>query len=226
MVCEQDALCGPGTQGFSKQYWDHNYSAPKTMDGIFNAREQAAYTYHMLRSEFVEIGSIVDLGFGLGHLFEAMMAAFVPHTAVGIEPSAHAFHTVKRRSISPVSSTELSLYQTDLLTWCTTEEGQKPFDLGICSSVFQYLTDPEMHAILPLLARRVRYLYFSVPTDVELAYQKKHLGLDDTYAFSRTKEVYREALRPHFTIISKRIVESKVHFDFRNTAFDDDLFRF
>lgn len=227
---------GPGASGFTRQYWTENYDAPETMDGIYNATRQAAALKAQFDAEYVEIGSLIDFGFGLGHLFRAMIDAFVPHTVVGIEPSPHAFDHVQRRSLSRVSTTEITLLPTDLYTWCHygaskgvskgASKNDEPFDLGICTSVFQYLSDSELAAVMPLLARRVQYLYLTVPTDEELEYQCRELDLDDRYAFSRTREEYRDLLRAHFAIISNRLLESKVYFDTETSSFNDLLFRF
>lgn len=216
---------GPGAKGFSRQYWLDNYDAPETMDGIFNAKEYAQATRQLFVDERIHVSQLVALGFGLGHLFREMLVAFHPYEAVGIEPSAHAFHSVKPAQLRAGLHTQLTLEQTDLVSWCDLPPPQEPFDLGLCSSVFQYLADEEIEMALPVMARRIKYLFFSVPTDIELAFQAKHLDLDDTYAFSRPKERYLEWLSDHFTIVSRRILESKVHFNLRNSPFNDDLFR-
>lgn len=219
---------GPGASGFTHQYWNENYDAPETMDGIYNATRQAAAIKAQFDAEYVEIGSLIDFGFGLGYLFRAMIKAFIPHTVVGIEPSPYAFDLLRSRRLIDVTTTEVTLLPTDLFTWCHHVEPMEvePFDLGICTSVFQYLSDPELAAVVPVLARRVKYLYLTVPTDEELAYQSRELDLDDRYAFSRTREEYRNLLRNHFAIISNRLLESKVHFDVETSSFNDLLFRF
>jgi hypothetical protein len=219
---------GPGAGGFTRQYWADTYDAPETMDGIYNATRQAAALKAQFDAEYVEIGSLFDFGFGLGYLFRAMINAFIPHTVVGIEPSPHAFALMQNDRLSDVSTTDVTLLPTDLFTWCHHGERAEvePLDLGICTSVFQYLSDPELVAVVPLLAQRVKYLYLTVPTDEELEYQSRELDLDDRYAFSRTREEYRDLLREHFAIISNRLLESKVHFDVETSSFNDLLFRF
>lgn len=219
---------GPGAAGFSLQYWEENYAEPATMDGIYNARRQAAALKAQFDAEYVEIGSLIDFGFGLGYLFRAMIDAFLPHTVVGIEPSAHAFAQVEKQQLSTIESTEITLLPVDILTWCqqTRHAADEPFDLGICTSVFQYLSDPEMARIVPILAQRVKYLYFTVPTDVELQYQSVEFDYVDRYALSRTRDEYRAALGEHFTIVSNRLLESKVHFDEDTSSFNDLVFRF
>jgi len=215
-----------GAKGFSKDYWDTNYSSPDEMDGIGNAANHAKYMKAIFELDFIDISSVCDLGFGLGHLFEEVLKAFIPYRAVGIEPSKHVFEQVKKRGISPVESTSLKLYNLDLLSWCESDRFKKHFDLGICTSVFQYLTDEEVRAILPILSKRVKYMYFSVPTNKELDRQIEDLDFKDEYAIRRSRSWYQKEIKKHFTFVSNRLLESKHHFNEENTFFTDLLFRF
>ncbi|MFP5385353.1 MAG: class I SAM-dependent methyltransferase [Bacteriovoracia bacterium] len=212
--------------GFDKTYWDKNYSDPMSMDGIGNAKDHAHYLKSFLTIEHVDISTIIDLGFGYGHLFREMLKTFIPHMAVGIEPSPYAFKKVKIDKLRPVESTELKLFQEDLLTWCRTKRKENTFDLGICTSVFQYLTDKELKEIIPILAKRIKYLYLTVPTDIELGRQVSELEFKDEYAIHRSREKYQKLLRPHFTFVSSRVLESKHFFDEKSTSFTDLLYRY
>lgn len=211
---------------FDKTYWDKNYADPMSMDGIVNARDHARYLKSFLAIEHVDISSIVDLGFGYAHLFREMNKTFIPHTAVGIEPSPYAFKKAKPDKLRPVESTDLKLYQEDIKTWCRTERKNNKFDLGICTSVFQYLTDKEIKEVLPVLAKRIKFLYFTVPTNIELGRQVSELEFKDEYAIHRTRDKYQRLIRPHFTFISSRILESKSYFNEETTPFTDLLFRY
>jgi hypothetical protein len=211
---------------FDKTYWDKNYSDPMAMDGIGNARDHVRYLQAYLSLEHVDVSTIVDLGFGYGHLFREMLRAFKPHTAVGIEPSPYAFKKARPDKLRPVPSTELRLYEEDLLTWCRTNRRENKFDLGICTSVFQYLSDRDLKEIIPVLARRIKHLYLTVPTDVELGRQVSELEFRDEYARHRSRERYQRLLRPHFTFVSARVLESKHFYDEETTPFTDLLYRF
>lgn len=216
-----------GAQGFAKEYWDKNYSEPEEMDGLANAKEHAQYLEAFFKLDQVDISSVIDFGFGLGYLFEEVIKAFMPYKAKGIEPSSHAFSTFKKRYESPADSMKFSLQKIDLVSWCAKRtQKSKYFDLGVCTSVFQYLSAEEIDFVLPVLSRQVKYLYFSVPTDVELDRQIFELDFFDEYALRRSKEFYLEKLSPHFTVIGTRILESKHHFDEESTSFTDYLFRF
>jgi hypothetical protein len=211
---------------FDKTYWDKNYSDPMSMDGIGNAKEHVRYLKAFLAVEHVDVSSIVDLGFGYAHLFREMLRAFRPHTAVGIEPSPYAFKKAKPDKLRPVPSTDLKLFEEDLITWCRTNRKENKFDLGICTSVFQYISDKDLKEIIPILAKRIKYLYLTVPTDVELGRQVSELEFKDEYAIHRSREKYQKLLKPHFTFVSARVLESRSYFDEESTHFTDLLYRF
>jgi hypothetical protein len=214
--------------GFTKEYWDINYATPEEMDNIVNAKEHALYMQALFNLEYLEIESVIDLGFGLGYLFSEVLKVFNPYRAYGIEPSEFPYQTVVKKGIAPNASTKLILDNIDLVTWAQKKDAkiEKKFDLGLCTSVFQYLTDEEIKIVLPIMAKRIRYLYFSVPTDKELKRQIEEVEFKDEYAIHRTKEKYFKLISPHFTFISSRMLESKIHFDESTTHFTDLLFRF
>jgi trans-aconitate methyltransferase len=198
-----------------------------SMDGIGNAKDHVKYLKAFLSVEHVDISTIIDLGFGYGHLFKEMMKTFIPHRAVGIEPSPYAFKKAKIDKLKPVQSTDLKLFETDIVSWCRLPHKKNlEFDLGICTSVFQYISDKDLKEIIPVLAQRIKYLYLTVPTDVELGRQVSELEFKDEYAIHRTREKYQKILNPHFTFVSARVLESKVHFNEDNTSFSDLLYRF
>lgn len=212
---------------FDKTYWDDNYSQPKSMDGIGNANDHAKYLKWFLRLEMVDVSSIIDLGFGYGYLFQAMLKTFIPYKACGIEPSKYAFDKATSRKLKPVESTKLQLFNESIEDWCERKEtAQNRFDLGICTSVLQYLSDEEILKIMPVLSRRIKYLYLTVPTDIELKRQVEELEFDDKYALKRTQDQYHRMIGEHFTAISSKLWESKFYFNAETTLFTDLLYRF
>lgn len=226
MHLDRTVKSGPGAAGFPHTFWCENYAEPETMDGIYNARRRAKALHALFHSEYIEISSLIDLGFGLGYLFKEMIDVFMPLTAVGIEPSTHAFERVRSTQLTAVETVQVSLEQIDIVKWGESVCPWSPFDLGICTSVFQYLSDPEIESILPTLSERVRYLYFSVPTDRELQFLMEEFDFTDQYAYRRSRDEYRTMLRDHFTIVSNRLLESKVHFSESTTEFTDFFYRF
>lgn len=214
---------------FEAKYWRENYAEPETMDGIFNANRHAAYLKACFELEYVHVTSIIDFGFGLGHLFDKMLETFLPARAYGLEPSGHAYRIATKRGLTTVPGMKLELVQEDLETWALREGKRKrarPFDLGLCTSVLQYLETPVLEAVVPVIARRVRWLYLTVPTDRELDRQIEEEGFRDEYAIRRSQAEYQRVLSPHFTFVSARLVESRAFHDEGTTPFSDLLFRF
>lgn len=206
---------------FGPDYWRINYREPETMDGIGNADRHADYLRSLFALDDIQIRSVIDLGFGLGYLFRAVLETFKPYAAYGIEPSTHAFTRARQ---GPLRETGAKLENIDLQTWAG--RPSRTYDLGICTSVLQYLSDADLRRCLPVMAKRIRYLYVTVPTDVELVRQARELDFRDPFALRRSRQAYRRRLGAHFTFVSSRLLESKVHFDEWNTPFTELLFRF
>jgi SAM-dependent methyltransferase len=216
-----------GSTGFSEQYWKTNYSEPATMDGIGNAKEHCRYLKALLALDHIDISSIIDFGCGTGHLFKEMLKTFIPYKAMALEPSPSAYQKLKQKNLIPVESTNLQIHQVDISNWCHQKRfNKKRFDLGLCTSVLQYMTKKEIEECLPIMAQRVKYLYLTVPTDIELIKQVEELDFKDPYAKSRTRAWYQKVLSRSFTFIGARVYESKYHFNEQNSHFSDQLFRY
>lgn len=216
-----------GSQGFGQDYWDENYSEPLEMDNIGNAREHMRYLKAVFQLEQVDINSVIDLGFGLGHLFEEAIKEFTPYRATGIEPSEFAFKSTQDRLKRPDEVHKFKMSNIDLVSWSKNiKDSDKVYDLGICTSVFQYLNDEEIQLVLPIMARQIKFLYFSVPTDLEYKRQLSEYEFFDQFAIHRKREKYLKWIRPYFTFVGTRILESKHHFDDDSTHFKEQLFRF
>ena len=197
------------------------------MDGVANAEEHIRYIKSFFDLEMIEVDSISDLGFGLGYMFQEALKIFQPVHAYGIEPSKPAYQEVVRRNLQKKFKGKLTLKNVDLHTWCLQNFKTEPHaSLGFCTSVFQYLSENEIDDILPVLARRVKYLYFSVPTNIELKRQVAELGYKDIYAQKRSKVWYQKKIRPHFTFVSNRLLESRHFYDEKNTPLGELLFRY
>jgi SAM-dependent methyltransferase len=214
-------------KSFDKKYWELNYSEPETMDCIGNAKEHTQYIKSFFELELIDVSSIIDLGCGYGYLFQKMLKAFLPYKACAIEPSKHALDKARSRKLKPVESTELILLNESINSWCC-DRADSPklrYDLAICTSVFQYLPEKDLKIILPILARRVKFFYLTVPTDKELDRQIEDLDFDDTYAKRRTRQFYRKLMNENFTNISSKLWESKFYFTEDTTLFTDLLYR-
>lgn len=212
--------------GFDEEYWKANYSEPETMDGIGNAKQHVDFMQATFALEHIDISSIIDLGFGYGHLFQKAMKAFIPYKACGIEPSTFAFEKASQRKLKPVESTTLKLYNESLDQWCArADSSQNQFDLGICTSVFQYLTNEQLDFIIPTMSRRIKYLYLTVPTDKELDKQVTDLDFYDRYALKRPRSFYHKKMKGHFVNVGNKVWESQFYFDEETTFFSDLVYR-
>ena len=212
---------------FESIYWKENYAKPQTMDGIGNAKEHARYMKAIFDLDLIDISSVVDLGFGLGYLFKEVLKTFKPYKALGIEPSTYAYKKVTSRSWNQDYIGKLKFVQTDLKSWCQKKStSETRFDLGICTSVFQYIPTKDLNIILPILSARIKYLYLTFPTDKELDFQKERLNFHDRFALRRSQKTYKRLISPYFTFISSRVLESKSYFDEDKTLFTDLMFRF
>jgi len=211
---------------FEADYWKDNYSQPLSMDCIGNAKQHVQYLKSFFELELIDVSSIIDLGFGYGYLFQRMLKTFIPYRARGIEPSRFAYSKATARKLKPVESMKLQLDNISLQDWSEEEDSKKnSFDLGICTSVFQYLPEKELKSLIPVMSRRLKYLYLTLPTDIELDRQIEDLNFKDEYALRRSRDFYRKLLAPHFTNISSKVWESKYHFDEKTTLFSDLLYR-
>ena len=99
-------------------------------------------------------------------------------------------------------------------------------DLPVRWGVFQYVETEEVEQVIPLMAQKAKYIYFSVPTDVELLLQKNEVKFFDRYAIWRERDYYYDLLKNDFAFVSTRVLESKQFFDNKKSLFTEDLFRF
>jgi SAM-dependent methyltransferase len=211
-------------------YWRECYADPELMDGIFNAEDHAAYIDRLLALEGVRVRSLVDLGFGLGHLTDAVIAALRPREVEATEPSAWARERALARGLARARldgrPAKPRIRDLDLAGWCAEPPPETPFDLGICTSVLHYLDDAALAAVLPAMASRMRYLYLTLPTARDLARQRAEEGFEDRHAIARPREAWWALLSPHFTCVANRLLESKPLADPQSASFEDDLYRF
>ncbi|MBL7665076.1 MAG: class I SAM-dependent methyltransferase [Bacteriovoracaceae bacterium] len=209
---------------FRKDYWRENYSDIQTMDGIYNAKEHAEYVHSLLALHEFSIKSMVDIGFGYGYLLNEFIKKFKLQKVLGIEPSEHAYKYATQKVLKKLPK-KVKLENLSIAEWCVTND-DIVYDFGICNSVFQYLKDEEVAKVVPYLAQKIKHLYFTVPTDREYERILKNFDFHDRFAIQRPKEFYWEILAPHFTVVSNRFLESKVHFTEEDSPFSEFFYRF
>ena len=95
----------------------------------------------------------------------------------------------------------------------------------MCTSVLQYLDDDELELVVPTLARRVKYLYLTVPSATELDHQEQVEQFYDRWAIRRSRQVWREWIGPHFVVVGARLLESRYNVETSRSPFTDHLFR-
>lgn len=213
--------------GLGEDYWRANYSEPLTMDTIGNAKEHAQYLKSLFRLELIDINSIVDFGTGLGYLLRALMITFHPYEVLALEPSGFALEKAKKRLIKNSPNMKLRLLQQDILSWCRKNQNNKKFyDLGVCTSVLQYLPMEHLIEAVPIIASHVKFLYLTVPTTLEYKRLWEELEFKDDYCLSRSQQEYLKVLQKDFTFVSNRLLESKHFYHQENTPFRELLFRF
>ncbi|MCB9664517.1 MAG: hypothetical protein H6732_10400 [Alphaproteobacteria bacterium] len=214
-----------GAAGFDDAFWQQVYGRPETMDGLVNARAHAACIASAFEVALQPLDSVIDLGFGLGHMLQAVLEAVRPRRAFGIEPSPSAFASVQGRRLAP-AETRLSLERLDLVGWCRRPTHPRhEVDLGVCASVLQYLEDEEVVEVVPVLAQRLRWLYLTVPTDAEYLQQAEDEHFVDPWAIHRPRAFYVDLLRPWFDVVGTRLLESRVRVERWQSPFTDDLYR-
>lgn len=172
------------------------------------------------------IGSIADFGFGHGGMLKSFIEGFKPSRAYGVEPSKEAFSQVSQAELQ-TSGVTVKIEQIGLREWCRRPPSTWGFfDLGVANSVFQYLPDRHLEEIVPILARRIKWLYMTVPTSDEYQFMKQQSGFKDEWAYRRPTAYYRELLSAHFDFIGSRLLESKSAFKGADSPFTERLFRF
>ena len=215
-----------GPDGLGEEYWSTVYRTPGHIDGHSNGKLHFEYVQTLFRLDMAHVGSIADFGFGEAGMLAAFIDGFRPHRAYGIEPSKVAFEgvseaTLKREGVS------LKIEQIGLREWCRRPPNAWSFfDLGVANSVFQYLPDRHLEEVVPILARRIKWLYMTVPTSDEYQFMKQQTGFKDEWAHRRPTAYYRDLLGNHFDFIGSRLLESKSAFKGEDSPFTERLFRF
>lgn len=219
-------LTTKGAKGFDKDYWEANYNEPEEMDGIANASEHANYLKNFFDLDGIEIKGLIDFGMGQGHLLYEFTKVFNPKNVIGLEPSSYAYEISKKR-FSRFKREKFQFFKTDIKNYCEKLiNDEQVFDLGVCTSVLQYLSEEELKFCFPVLARNLKYLYLSFPTDKELIRMERDLNFSDSYALRRSRSFYQKIIMPHFTVVSSRVLESKYFFNEKNTHFTELYYRF
>ena len=143
-----------GGERFDAAYFNRFYRNPKTRVATpGEVRAQANFIASFLRYLDVPVRSILDIGCGLGHLLNALGAAFPRARTEGVEASSYLCETLGwRRGVLPDYAPP------------------RPFDLVVCHDVVAYLDDAAAAKALAVLGRASRRaLFFAALTTEDRA---------------------------------------------------------
>lgn len=204
---------------FTQDYFKLIYPKGETIDGDFNAKDHAKY----LKSLFILMGyhpsSIFDFGFGKGNLLKEVSKALECTRVGGCDVSSFAHQRLKNKPWSK----DWTLVQSKL---SQLKVPKKPYHLGLCNSVLQYLDDNEMKDATRIIAQSCKYVYLHVPSDEDYRLLKRDLKFEDPFANKRKNKIYLNQLSKHFTFVSWGLLESKKFTNHKNSIFMDSLYRF
>ena len=110
-----------------------------------------------------------------------------------------------------------------VVSLCLTKER---YCLCTCTLSTHFTSFHLYRTVLRCLSRHVRYLYMTVPTDIEMQNEKRDLDFVDPYAIARTQADYVDILGGDWAFVSSRLLESKHFFNNENTKFQNLLYRF
>jgi hypothetical protein len=193
---------------FDETYWKKMYAEAEDsiIDGVVNAEQHANYIKSVLSLQGVKVTSIGDFGFGLGKLLREFAGVFATKKIVAIDPSIECVN--KLRTAKWISKYNIAIHHASLYDFDSIYLQDNPLDLSICNSVFQYITENKVEFIFRKLSRITRYLYFCAPTTNDYRMMEEEVGFVDPYAFSRSREFYRDAWAAHFRSVSLNLLES------------------
>jgi len=209
---------------FEAPYWKKYYSSPDEMDCVGNALEHANYLKAVFDLHQITCKSVIDYGHGKGSLLEKIVSRLKLKHATGLDVSQYAYQAFKERLVE-IKDSRIELFNLSISGWFEAH-GEQHYDLGLCNSVFQYLSDEEVGSALSRMAKQVRYLYLTVPTDLELESQVEDLDFFDEQAIRRSQEFYLKEISKYFVVVSSRLLESRDYFSQKSSPFTDYLFRF
>lgn len=204
---------------FNKTYFDKLYARDETIDGDYNSKDHAGYLDSLFKLMGIHVKSIYDFGFGKGSLLKDVSKKLESVRSGGCDVSEYAYN---RLILKPwAKGFNLSISEIHKL-----KIPKKPYDLGLCNSVLQYVPDKHLKASISTLAKSCKYVYLHVPTYEDYVILKKDLNFTDSYAIARKSKVYEKLLSEKFHFVSWGLLESKAFSKHSNSPFSDSIYRF
>jgi ubiquinone/menaquinone biosynthesis C-methylase UbiE len=204
---------------FEKQYFDQIYAKDETIDGDYNSRDHAHYLYGLFRVMGIHVSSIYDFGFGKGTLLRDVSKKLEAVHIGGCDISNYAYTQLKKKPWAQDYKLHVSeIYNLKI--------PRKPYHLGLCNSVLQYVPDKHLKKTIHILAKSCKYVYLHVPTLEDYKLLKKDLNFHDPYAIQRKSKLYEKLLGEEFYFVSWGLLESKAFTKYSSSPFCDSIYRF
>jgi hypothetical protein len=204
---------------FTKKYFLDLYPKNETIDGDYNSKDHAEYLSSIFKLMGVHISSVYDFGFGKGKLLRDVSKKLESTDVRGCDISRYAFDNLKKKKWSKDFKLEVSeIHDLKIV--------RKPYHLGLCNSVLQYVSDENLKKSIHVMAKNCKYLYLHVPTTEDYKILKKDLKFEDSYSIHRSNRHYIELLDKKFHFVSWGLLESKIYAKHETSPFTDSLYRF
>ena len=170
---------------FDEAYYHRFYENPKTR--IYGAKQHAhlaSYVFSFARWNELEIGSVLDVGAGIG-LWKDWIAKHEPEIEyTGTE-------------VSQAMCKRFGYQHRDIARW----RDRRKYDLIVCQGVLQYLPDPDVApAVANIAAMAGGLVYFEVLTRGDMR-ERVDKEKTDTDVFIRNGSYYRGIFAKHLIAI-------------------------
>ena len=124
-----------------------------------------------------------------------------------------------KRSRSMIKS-ELSVYEDFNCTCYSKKKFDGTYQLGLCVSVLQYLSDADVDIVLCEMSKQCDFLYFDVVTNEEYEIMKEGSTFHDKWAIiSRKRNWYLKIILKYWRIVGNEILESKYFYPDKTNSF-------
>ena len=126
----------------------------------------------------------------------------------------------KNKRTKSMIKSELSVYEDFNCTCYSKKKFDGTYQLGLCVSVLQYLSDADVDIVLCEMSKQCDFLYFDVVTNEEYEIMKEGSTFHDKWAIiSRTRNWYLKIILKYWRIIGNEILESKFFYPDKTNSF-------
>jgi len=206
-------------KSFDQKYFLTIYNKDDTIDGDFNAKEHAHYLKSLFELQGYHPTRIFDYGFGKGTLLKEVSKKLGATYVGGCDVSLYAYDKLKKKNWTQGWKLKVgNIYEMPI--------PKKPYHLGLCNSVLQYLKKDEIKKAIDLMSKSCHYVYLHVPTKEDYKILRSDLKFEDAYAYQYPDKFYKALLKEHFHFVGWGLLESKKFHQHKNSIFTDSIYRF